>query len=198
RVLFRSQARDIYPARIFIQNQTIQKIEKLAETTVQQFILPGFIDAHVHIESSMLTPVKFAEIAATHGTVATVSDPHEIANVCGMEGIQFMIDNAGKAKIKIHFGAPSCVPATNFETAGAEITADDIDQLLSQKEIWYLSEVMNYPAVLNHETEMMKKLQAAKKHNKPIDGHAPGMKGKDAIRYAAEGICTDHECFTLE
>lgn len=160
------------------------------------YLLPGFVDAHVHIESSLLVPSEFARMAVVHGTVATVSDPHEIANVCGMEGIAFMIENGRQVPFHFYFGAPSCVPATAFETAGAVVTAADVDRLLARPEIKYLSEVMNFPGVLAGDEDMMAKIAAAKKWNKPIDGHAPGLRGEDALRYIAAGPSTDHECFT--
>ncbi len=160
------------------------------------FILPGFIDAHVHIESSMLLPVEFAKLAAVHGTVATVSDPHEIANVMGMEGVEYMIDNARHTPLRIHFGAPSCVPATGAETAGAVLDSQDVAALLARPEIRYLSEVMNYPGVLHHDPGVMAKIAAAHAAGKPVDGHAPGLRGAEAAAYASAGITTDHECFT--
>src|SRR6185436_18277433 len=162
------------------------------------FILPGFMDAHIHIESSMLTPYEFARTALAHGTVATVSDPHEIANVNGLEGVFYMLENAKDAKLKFHFGAPSCVPATSFETAGAVLNADAVEELLKRKDIWYLSEMMNYPGVLFSDPEVMKKISLAKKYHKPVDGHAPGLRGADAEKYIKAGITTDHECFTKE
>lgn len=169
------------------------------------FILPGFIDAHVHIESSMLVPSEFAKLAVVHGTVATISDPHEIANVCGMKGVEFMIENGKQVPFKFYFGAPSCVPATIFETAGAALNAEEVDILLSKDEINYLSEMMNFPGVLNHDVEVMQKINSAKKYNKPIDGHAPGLRGAEAKKYidaglpaGQAGISTDHECFTKE
>ncbi|MEO8770574.1 MAG: adenine deaminase [Ferruginibacter sp.] len=162
------------------------------------YLLPGFIDSHVHVESSMLVPSEFARLAVVHGTVGTISDPHEIANVCGMEGVQFMIDNGKTVPFKFNFGAPSCVPATIFETAGAALNADDVDKLLQQKEIKYLSEMMNFPGVLQHDEEVMKKIASAKKYNKPVDGHAPGLRGEMAKKYIDAGISTDHECFTAE
>src|SRR5450432_3561994 len=137
------------------------------------YILPGFIDSHVHIESSMLLPSEFARLAVVHGTIATVSDPHEIANVCGIEGVEFMINNGNTVPFKFNFGAPSCVPATNFETAGAIINAKDVEALLQKDEIKYLSEMMNFPGVLNNDKEVMKKIKAAHSLNKPVDGHAP-------------------------
>ncbi len=189
--------RRIYPANIHISDGRIVKIEEVSEAP-SRYILPGFIDAHIHIESSMLTPSAFARIAATHGTVATVSDPHEIANVCGIEGVEYMIADSKRTPFKIFFGAPSCVPATNFETAGAVIDSVAVDKLLQSDDIWYLSEMMNYPGVLFDDGEVMAKIRAAKRTGKPIDGHAPGLKGNDVIKYAGAGISTDHECFTIE
>ncbi len=192
---------------------TIKKLPTTPELTNTNFILPGFIDSHVHIESSMLVPSEFAKLAVVHGTVATISDPHEIANVCGMAGVQFMIDNGKTVPFKFHFGAPSCVPATIFETAGAALNADDVDTLLQSSDIFYLSEVMNFPGVLNGDDEVMKKIAASKKYNKPVDGHAPGLMGKLAKKYIEASptpskggeltkaeivISTDHECFTKE
>lgn len=164
----------------------------------EPFIMPGFVDAHVHVESSLLVPAEFAKMAVVHGTVATISDPHEIANVCGMEGVAFMIQNGKTVPFKFHFGAPSCVPATTFETAGDEITVDDVDSLLQQADIFYLSEMMNFPGVLYQDETVMQKIALAQKYGKPVDGHAPGLRGEDAARYIAAGITTDHECFTLE
>ncbi len=162
------------------------------------YICPGFIDAHVHIESSMLVPSEFARIAVVHGTVATVSDPHEIANVLGAAGVEFMIENARHTPFHFYFGAPSCVPATSFETAGAALGSDEVDQLLGRPEIKYLSEMMNFPGVLQSDPEVMKKIASAKKYGKPVDGHAPGLRGEDARKYIQAGISTDHECFTAE
>lgn len=160
------------------------------------FIIPGFIDSHVHIESSMLVPSEFARLAVVHGTTGTISDPHEIANVCGMKGVEFMIANGKTVPFKFHFGAPSCVPATIFETAGAALGVEDVDTLLKKPEIHYLSEMMNFPGVLHEDMEVMKKIACAKKYDKPVDGHAPGLMGADAKRYIDAGISTDHECFT--
>ena len=189
--------RRIYPAEITIENGTITHIAE-TDNAPGQYILPGFVDAHVHIESSMLVPSAFARLAVVHGTVATVSDPHEIANVCGIPGIQYMIDDSKKTRFKFFFGAPSCVPATFFETAGAHIDAAATRTLLQNPDIWYLSEMMNYPGVLFQDEEVMKKIQAAHELGKPVDGHAPGLQGEQAATYAAAGITTDHECFTLE
>jgi adenine deaminase len=192
--------RQIYFGEVAYENGIIQSIEKkdLPDSTQQSipFILPGFIDSHVHIESSMLVPSEFAKLAVVHGTVATISDPHEIANVCGMAGVDFMIENGKTVPFKFHFGAPSCVPATIFETAGAALNAEDIDALLQKDEIKYLSEMMNFPGVLFGDEEVHKKIAAAKKYNKPVDGHAPGLRGADAKKYIDAGISTDHECFT--
>lgn len=187
----------IYPAKISVREGIISDIIEVAEAP-KQYILPGFIDAHVHVESSMLVPTAFARLAVIHGSVATVSDPHEIANVCGIAGVQYMIDNSQRTPFKFFFGAPSCVPATSFETAGAILDADAVSALLQNPDIWYLSEVMNYPGVLNKDKEVMKKIAAAWKAGKPVDGHAPGLRGDMAATYASAGITTDHECFTLE
>jgi len=190
----------IEPAEILVSNGMIQSIQSIseAEITTAGFIMPGFIDSHVHIESSMLIPSEFARIAVLHGTVSTVSDPHEIANVCGMEGVTFMIENGKKVPFKFNFGAPSCVPATIFETAGAALNSDDVTKLLQLKEIKYLSEMMNFPGVLHKDPEVMKKIAAAHQAGKPVDGHAPGLRGEMVKEYIEAGISTDHECFTME
>jgi adenine deaminase len=191
----------IYPAEIIVVNGTITAIKNLTHDssfTTHHYILPGFIDSHVHIESSMLVPSEFARLAVVHGTVATVSDPHEIANVCGMKGVEFMIENGKTVPFKFNFGAPSCVPATIFETAGAELNADDVEKLLQREDIKYLSEMMNFPGVLNEDPEVMKKIASAHRLKKPVDGHAPGLRGEQAKAYISAGITTDHECFTKE
>ena len=189
--------RKIFPGTINIDGKKISDIKK-ESNTYKNYILPGFIDAHVHIESSMLVPSEFARAAVRHGTIATVSDPHEIANVLGMEGVRFMIDNARKVPFKIYFGAPSCVPATAFETSGAVISPQDIKELFEKDNLKYLSEMMNFPGVIFSDKEVMKKINIAKGFGKPIDGHSPGLTGDDLKKYAAAGISTDHECFTLE
>ncbi|MDB5252364.1 MAG: ade [Flaviaesturariibacter sp.] len=190
----------IYPADVAIEEQRIVEIRPTgtAIDPAQPFILPGFIDAHVHIESSMLIPSEFARLAVVHGTVGTVSDPHEIANVCGLDGVEFMIANGNKVPFKFHFGAPSCVPATTFETAGAVIGPKDIEDLLQRTEILYLTEMMNFPGVLSGDADVLRKIAAAKKAGKPVDGHAPGLRGVAAKNYIDAGISTDHECFTAE
>lgn len=188
----------IYPAEIVVDNGIIVAVTSKAAATPTGYILPGFIDSHVHIESSMLVPAEFAKLAVTHGTVATISDPHEIANVCGKEGVAFMIANGKTVPFKFHFGAPSCVPATVFETAGATIDASGVQELLGNDDIFYLSEMMNFPGVLHGDEEVMQKIQSAHLAGKPVDGHAPGLRGDDAQKYIDAGISTDHECFTSE
>jgi adenine deaminase len=187
----------IYPATISVKNGIIESIESTIEAPMQ-YLMPGFIDAHVHIESSMLIPSSFARLAVTHGTIGTISDPHEISNVCGMEGVQYMIDNGKKVPFHFFFGAPSCVPATVFETAGAAINSKDVASLLANPDIYYLSEMMNFPGVLSKDDEVMKKIASAHKLGKPVDGHAPGLRAEDSKKYIEAGISTDHECFTIE
>jgi len=187
----------IFPGTLEIENGKIKSVieESVLET---QHILPGLIDAHIHIESSMLVPTEFARAAVIHGTVATVSDPHEIANVLGMPGVEFMLNNAGQTPFKFHFSAPSCVPATPFETAGAELSALEIEALLQRKDIVSLSEMMNVPGVLNDAADVTEKLRLARVAGKVVDGHAPGLRGEAAKKYVNAGITTDHECFSLE
>lgn len=187
----------IFPGLIDVENGKIKAVTEIS-TAPDQYLLPGLIDAHVHIESSMLIPSEFARLAVLHGTVATVSDPHEIANVMGIDGIKYMIQNGKKVPFKFYFGASSCVPATTFETAGASIGADELEELLRLDEIKYMSEMMNFPGVLFNDPEVMAKIAIAKKYNKPIDGHAPGLMGEDARKYIQAGITTDHECFTID
>ena len=191
------RARRIYPGVVEWAGGRITRIRADAGVRERQFIAPGLVDAHIHIESSLLPPAEFARWAVVHGTVATVSDPHEIANVLGVPGIDFMIREARRSPFKFNFGAPSCVPATTFETAGAALDARTVARLLARPEIKYLSEVMNFPGVLARDASLLAMIAAAKKHGKPVDGHAPGLRGKTAARYAAAGITTDHECFTL-
>ncbi|BDC97856.1 adenine deaminase [Persicobacter psychrovividus] len=187
----------IYPAEIKIDQQRIKSIRKIKEAPAH-YIMPGFVDAHVHIESSMLIPSEFARLAVVHGTVGTVSDPHEIGNVMGIMGIRFMINNAKQTNFKINFGVPPCVPATQFETAGATITPEDVDTLFKKDGLKYMTEFMNWPGVLNKDEDCVRKLDIAKAYGKPIDGHAPGLKGEQAKAYADAGISTDHECFTYQ
>ena len=188
---------NIYAGIIKIEKGKITDIKKV-ENEFDNYIIPGFIDAHVHIESSMLTPSEFARVAAIHGTVAVVTDPHEIANILGIDGVHYMIDNASKVPFKFYFGAPSCVPASPFETSGAELNPQDVEKLLKNDNIKFLAEMMNYPGVINNDTQVIEKIDTAKKYSKPIDGHAPGLTGKGLEKYVECGISTDHECFTLE
>ena len=193
------KSRNIYWGELEITEGFITNIKEISEEKNEQpYLLPGFIDSHVHIESSMLVPSEFARLAVVHGTVGTISDPHEIANVCGLEGVKYMIENGNTVPFKFNFGAPSCVPATIFETAGAAIDSEGVEQLLQMDEIRYLSEMMNFPGVLFEDEEVMKKIALAKRYNKPVDGHAPGLRGSDAKKYIDAGISTDHECFTAE
>jgi adenine deaminase len=187
----------IYHGEIIVEEGIIQAVRE-KEGISMNYLLPGFIDAHVHIESSMLVPSEFARMAVVHGTVATVSDPHEIANVLGTNGVHFMIENGKRVPFKFFFGAPSCVPATEFETAGATIDALSVEKLLEKPDIWYLSEMMNYPGVLFKNEQVMQKIAAALRLGKPVDGHAPGLMGEPARNYFGTGITTDHECFTYE
>lgn len=175
------------------------KIVEIIETDQvdDQFIIPGFVDAHIHIESSMMLPAEFARYSVVHGTVACVCDPHEIANVCGIEGVDYMIENGKQSPMKFYFGAPSCVPSTHFETSGAELDAEAVEKLLQRDDIYFLAEMMNFPGVIHKHKQVHLKLDAAKRLGKPIDGHAPDLTGDDLIAYAARGITTDHECMTI-
>ena len=187
----------IFKGEVCVENGQISAIREVNHE-VENYILPGFVDAHIHIESSMVVPSEFAKIAVLHGTVATVSDPHEIANVLGVQGVDFMIENGKKVPLKFNFGAPSCVPATSFESAGALINANDIKLMMENPDINYLAEMMNYPGVLLDDEEVLQKIEHAKNNNKPIDGHAPGLRGDDVTKYIAAGISTDHECFRYD
>jgi len=188
-----------FPGKITFHNGIILSVHEIpGDSAEKRIIAPGFVDSHIHIESSMLVPSEFARLAVQHGTVATVSDPHEIANVCGIEGVNYMIENGKKVPLKFYFGAPSCVPATPFETSGAELTPEDLNLLLEREDILYLAEMMNWPGVLNDDPDVMAKIESALQRGKPVDGHAPGLTDDDAIKYAGAGITTDHECFTIE
>lgn len=190
--------RKIFPVKVSIEGGKITQIQEIQADKVLPFLMPGFIDAHVHVESSMLVPSEFARLAVVHGTVATISDPHEIANVCGMQGVEYMIENGKQVPFHFFFGAPSCVPATPFETAGGEIDAADIENLMARPEILYLAEMMNWPGTVNRDALVMEKIEISKKYGKPIDGHAPGLMGELAEKYVSAGPSTDHECFTYE
>ncbi len=191
------QNRTIYSACVYIQNGKIIKIQRI-EKEKNNYIMPGIIDAHIHIESSMLNPGAFAQASVPHGTIGVVADPHEIANVMGLAGIEYMIKDGSKVPMKFWFGAPSCVPATNLETSGARLDSQDIEKLLNKPEIKHLAEMMNYPGVIFEDKEVMKKLAIAKKKRKQIDGHAPGLSGSKLKKYIEAGITTDHECSTIE
>ncbi len=190
-------SRDIYPALVSILDGRIKRVERL-ESAPAIYILPGLIDSHIHIESSMITPGAFAIAAVKHGTCGVVSDPHEIANVLGISGVKFMIRDAEKVPMRFFFGAPSCVPSTKFETNGADLNNEEVKKLLERKEINYLSEMMNYPGVIFNDMEVHKKLDSARELGKPVDGHAPGLRGEMLKKYVAAGISTDHECSNLD
>ena len=185
-------ARKFFSGNLVVENGRVSSVERISDVIDHSlpYILPGFIDSHVHIESSMLVPSEFARLAVVHGTVATVSDPHEIANVCGVAGVEYMVQNAADVNFKFYFGAPSCVPATTFETAGDAIDAAGVKELLRKKEIRYLSEMMNFPGVISKDEEVMKKITAAHEFNKPVDGHAPGLRGEPLKKYVSAGIST--------
>lgn len=187
----------IYPAEITIKAGKISSITKVKKK-FKNYILPGLVDAHIHIESSLLCPSRFAQVVVPHGTIATVSDPHEIANVMGMAGINYMIADAKSVPLKVFYTAPSCVPATDFETTGAKLTAKQISQLLKKKEIVALGEMMNFPGVIFNDKQVLAKIKVAKIAKKPVDGHAPGLLGQDLKKYIRAGISTDHECFTFK
>jgi adenine deaminase len=189
--------RRVYAAEVRVADGRIAAIEP-TDRPAETFLLPGFIDAHVHIESSMLVPSEFARAAVVHGTVATVSDPHEIGNVLGVAGVRYMLDSGAQTPFKFYFGAPSCVPATTFETAGAAISVAEVEALLDDPRIRYLSEMMNFPGVLGGDPDCLAKVRAAHQRGKPVDGHAPGLRGEQAARYIAAGITTDHECFAKD
>ena len=187
----------IFKGTVFVENGKIVNVIE-EENDNNQLIMPGFVDSHIHIESSLLVPTEFARLAVTHGTVATVSDPHEIANVLGIDGVKYMIATGKQSPMKFYFGAPSCVPATSFETAGAVLDSKAVDELLSMDDIKYLGEMMNYPGVIFNDNEVLAKINSAQRHNKPIDGHAPLLSGDDLVKYCKSGIATDHECSTLQ
>jgi adenine deaminase len=189
--------RTLRPASVSVAEGRIAHIEP-TDDVPDQVLLPGFVDAHVHVESSMLPPSEFARAAVRHGTVATVSDPHEIANVLGVAGVEYMIEDGAQVPFHFAFGAPSCVPATPFETAGAELDPTAVAALLNRDDVLYLSEMMDYPGAIHRDPDVMAKIEAAEAHGKPVDGHAPGVRGEDARAYAAAGIHTDHESFTIE
>ncbi|MBC7119497.1 MAG: adenine deaminase, partial [Methanobacteriaceae archaeon] len=188
---------DIYPAEIIIEDGIIKIVRKI-KADFDGILLPGFIDSHTHIESSLVTPSSFAEATIPHGTTAVISDPHEIANVMGLEGIDFMIEDSKRVPLKFFFTAPSCVPATEFETAGAKIGINEIRTLLERDDIVALGEMMDFPGVISENPEVIKKIEVAKEACKPIDGHAPLLSGDDLCKYVEKGISTDHESVYAE
>jgi len=188
---------EIFSGTVKVKGGRITHIER-ENTEYDRYIIPGFVDAHIHIESSMLVPSEFARIAVVHGTVGVVSDPHEIANVLGVSGIDYMIENSKRSPMKFFFGVPSCVPASPFENTGYSLNSEDVVKLLGRKDLYFLAEVMNYPGVINHDPEVMSKIKAAKEYGKPVDGHAPGLTGEKLKKYIEAGISTDHECFTIK
>ena len=187
----------IFPGTVTVCGEKILEITP-ADTDETRLIMPGFVDSHIHIESSMVPPTEFARMAVSHGTVAAVCDPHEIANVMGVEGIDYMVRNGKRSHFKFFFGAPSCVPATPFETSGANLDADTMETLMARDDIYFLAEMMNYPGVLADDPEVLRKLEAARRQGKPIDGHAPMVVGKDIEKYIEAGVTTDHECYAIE
>ena len=190
--------RKITPSEVRVSGGRIESIEPVDDDSLTTYLTPGFVDAHVHVESSMLVPTEFARAAVVHGTVASVSDPHEIGNVLGVEGVRYMLEQGDQSPFKFCFGAPSCVPATTFETAGASISVAEVEQLLDDPRVGYLSEMMNFPGVLGGDPECLAKIAASQQRGKPVDGHAPGLRGEQAAAYVAAGMSTDHECFTIE
>lgn len=190
--------REVFPGAVEWRGGRIVAITRDAAVKEKRLIMPGLVDAHIHIESSLLPPSEFARLAVIHGTVATVSDPHEIANVLGEAGVRYMLADAKRSPFKFNFGAPSCVPATTFETAGAKLDARAVGRLLARKDVKYLAEVMNFPGVLGRDPQLLAMMAAARREGKPIDGHAPGLRGEQAAAYAKAGPSTDHECFTIE
>lgn len=195
--------REIFDGELMIKDDKIVEVKRCTLPEQKKpwpYLMPGFIDSHVHIESSMMVPREFARIAVSHGTIGIVADPHEIGNVLGVEGVDYMIRASRQVHFNFCFGAPSCVPAVGgeLETSGAIIDADSIETLMARPEIGFLAEMMNYPGVLNGDSEVMRKIEAALRNGKPVDGHAPGLTGQQRQQYAAAGITTDHECSTIE
>jgi len=188
----------VRPCAVTVRDGRIASVTAVDGPVAPGVLVPGFVDAHVHVESSMLPPWEFARVAMRHGTVASVSDPHEIANVLGEAGVRYMLEDIAGSPFTCWFGCPSCVPATGFETAGATLDAVACARLLDDPRIGYLSEMMNWPGAIAGDAQVLAKIAAAKARGKPVDGHAPGLRGEQARAYFARGIETDHECFTLE
>jgi adenine deaminase len=190
-------AKEMFPGEIEISEGKIRRITRNEKVT-GDYILPGLIDSHIHVESSMLTPGEFARASVPRGTIGVVADPHEIANILGINGVEYMIEDGKRTPMKFWFGAPSCVPATEYETTGALMDSGTIDKLLQRNEISHLAEVMNFPGVIGGNSELLKKIESAKRVNKPIDGHAPGLSGEGLKKYISAGISTDHECTAID
>ncbi len=195
--------REIYTGVVVVDGDTIADVRRCElpeREKAYPYFLPGFIDSHVHIESSMMEPHEFARVAVGHGTIGAMADPHEICNVMGIEGLDYMVNSGRRATMNILFGAPSCVPAIggDVETSGAVLDADDIERLMARDDIGFLGEMMNFTGVINGDEQVMRKIAAAKRYGKPIDGHAPGLMGEDCEKYAKAGITTDHECVSIE
>lgn len=163
-----------------------------------KLVLPGFIDAHIHLESSMVTPAEFAKAVVAHGTTTVITDPHEIANVMGIDGVEYMIQASQNLPIDVHFMMPSCVPATEIDESGAELDCKDIDLYLDNKKVLGLAEMMNYVGVINGDKNVLSKIVTSQAHHKKIDGHAPELSGNDLNAYIAAGVYSDHECSTFE
>ncbi len=201
-VMFPNMTKEVFtPSWVGIEHGRIASVEEASDVDSNSepllYMFPGLVDAHIHIESSMLSPSRFAEIAVKHGTVATVSDPHEIANVLGKEGIQYMLDEAASVPLKIYYTVPSCVPATDFEVSGAKINSNDVADILRNPHMVALGEMMNFPGVIFDDQEVHKKIMASSKIGKPVDGHAPGLTGKQLEKYVDSGISTDHEAVDI-
>lgn len=193
-------ARRIFDGKFNVVDGKVTAITECEVEASSPYYLPGFVDSHVHIESSMMTPVEFARIALRHGTIGAVCDPHEIANVMGVEGIELMLDIARLADFRFAFGMPSCVPSCNkdIETSGFVLDAIEVERFMKRDDIYFLAEMMNFPGVLGGDLEVIAKIAAAKAAGKPVDGHAPGLVGETRQQYAAAGISTDHECTSME
>jgi len=193
--------RRIFDGEVTVEDKVVKNIRACeVPADCKDYIMPGFIDSHVHIESSMMLPSEFARLAVEQGTIGIVTDPHEIANVLGEEGIDFMVRSSHQIKFNFCFGAPSCVPScgTDIETSGRMLDSKAIERLMARPDVGYLAEMMNYPGVLNGDPEVLAKIAAAHRNGKPVDGHAPGLAGEDRMHYAQAGISTDHECATLQ
>ena len=195
--------REVFDGEVMVENERIKQVKRCMlpdNGKAWPYLMPGFIDSHVHIESSMMSPCEFAHVASSHGTIGVVADPHEIGNVLGVEGVDYMIQSGREATFNFCFAAPSCVPCCppDIETSGAVIDAAGVEELMARDDIGVLGEMMNFPGVLGNDPEVMRKIRAARKYGKPVDGHAPGLVDSDRERYALSGISTDHECINVD